>query len=118
MSHPKTRQKCHAPLLKISGVVKPKDQAKAMPSTIAKRLNYVTGVINGNVTPKDKTKMPSPLLKITGVLSGVVTPKDKMKAMLPCWKKSNKNDKQPYWSGVLGGVVTPKDKDTEAKPKI
>ena len=65
MSHPKTRQKCQAPLLKISGVISgvvtPKDKAKAMPSPLAKWFNQVTGVISGDVTPKDETKMSSPL---------------------------------------------------------
>ena len=85
MSHPKTRQKCQAPLLKISGVrsrvATPKDKAKAMPSPLAKWFNQVTGVISGDVTPKDYTKTSSPLLKITGIISGVVTPKDKTKPM-------------------------------------
>ena len=65
MSHTKTRQKCQAPLLKmtgvISGVVTPKDKATAMPSPLPKRLNQVTGVISENVTHKQKTNMSSPL---------------------------------------------------------
>ena len=65
MSHPKTRPKCQAPLLKmtgvVSGVVTPKDIAKKIPSTLAKRLNHVTWVISGDVTPKGKTKMSNPL---------------------------------------------------------
>ena len=54
----------------------------------------------------------------TGVINGGVTPKDKTKAMpshLTGKKKKNKNDKQPYWTGVIGGVVTPKAKAAEAK---
>ena len=65
MSHPKTRQTCQDPLLKItgviSGVVSPKDKTKAMPSPLAKRLNQVTGVISGDVAPKGKANMSSPL---------------------------------------------------------
>ena len=73
--HPKARQKqCQAPLL---------------------RLIQVTGVIRGDVSPKDKTRaMPNPLAK----------------------RKKTKNDKQPYWTGVIAAVVTPKDKATKAKP--
>ena len=65
MSHPKTRQKCLALLLKItgvtSGVVTVKDKAEAMPSLLTKRFSQVIGVINGNVTPKDKIRISSPL---------------------------------------------------------
>ena len=68
MSHPKARQTCQAPLLKIteviSRVVTPKCKTKAMPSPLAKRLNQVTGVISGDVTPKDKTNMSRPLAEL------------------------------------------------------
>ena len=57
------------------------------------------------------------MLKLTRVISEVDTPKDKSKAMPSplAGKKSNKNDKQPYWTEVIGGVVTPQDKAAKAK---
>ena len=59
----KTRQKCQAPMLKITGVISgidiPKDETKAIPSPLAKRLNQVTGLIPGDVTPKDKINILS-----------------------------------------------------------
>ena len=78
MSHPKTRQTCQAPLLKmtrvISGVVKPKDKTKAKPSPFAKRLRQVTGVISGDITPKTRQTCQAPVLKIT-VIRGAVKKK-------------------------------------------
>ena len=124
MSHPKTQQKCEAPLLKIteviSGVVTPKEKAKAMPSPLAKRLNQVTGVISGDVTPKDKTKMSSPLAQGNwGNKWGHYTQRlDKINAKPCCWKKSNKNGTQPYWTGVIGGAVTPKEKVQKLSPLV
>ena len=92
MSHPKTRQKCLALLLKItgvtSGVVTVKDKAEAMPSLLTKRFSQVIGVINGNVTPKDKIRISSPLAQNNwSNTSGAVPPKDKTKTMPIPWKK-------------------------------
>ena len=50
-------------MLKITGVISgidiPKDETKAIPSPLAKRLNQVTGLIPGDVTPKDKINILS-----------------------------------------------------------